>query len=297
VSTSPPAPRDPSALRQTYASIIDDYLSGHEEQALLDADGAGRRTVGLDGGLLNLVDAYHAALARAVAGAGSAGDGARVVQGAGAVIAQSLAPYDVALSGVRETTPITPAAQGLEQRADPAAVPFEGDQVHPRFGRERRDPRSHVVEAEGDERTRIASAIHADAVQSLAAVATRLDLLARQLDDRDAAASIEKLREAVITAHSTTVLLAGAHEEQREGARVPSLIAPGRAGGDDATPEALLTDREREILSMISAGATNAEIAGRLVISQSTVKSHVKNILRKLGVRNRTQAAARYFGP
>lgn len=152
------------------------------------------------------------------------------------------------------------------------------------------------MEGQSDERTRISSAIHADAVESLAAVATRLDLLAGQLDDRDAAASIEKLREAVVTAHATTVFLAGAHEEEREIAYVPALIAQRDEGVEAPTLKPALTEREREILSMISAGATNAEIADRLVISQSTVKSHVKNILRKLGVRNRTHAAARYFG-
>ncbi|MEA2349432.1 MAG: hypothetical protein QOG86_373, partial [Thermoleophilaceae bacterium] len=111
----------------------------------------------------------------------------------------------------------------------------------------------HVGRTKSDERTRLASAIHADAVQSLAAVGTRLDLLARQLDDLDTAA--------------------------------------GASSSD------LLTEREREILGMISGGATNADVARRLVISENTVKSHVKNILRKLGVRNRAQAAARYFIP
>jgi DNA-binding NarL/FixJ family response regulator len=46
---------------------------------------------------------------------------------------------------------------------------------------------------------------------------------------------------------------------------------------------------------MIAEGATNTEIAERLVIAPSTVESHVKRILRKLGARNRTEAAARYL--
>jgi DNA-binding NarL/FixJ family response regulator len=46
---------------------------------------------------------------------------------------------------------------------------------------------------------------------------------------------------------------------------------------------------------LIGEGATNSEIAERLVIAISTVQSHVKRILRKLGVKNRTEAAVRYL--
>ena len=69
------------------------------------------------------------------------------------------------------------------------------------------------------------------------------------------------------------------------------------APGDQARarrPERVLTERELEVLDLMAEGATNAQIAEALVISESTTKSHVKNILRKLGVRNRTQAVARY---
>jgi DNA-binding NarL/FixJ family response regulator len=53
-----------------------------------------------------------------------------------------------------------------------------------------------------------------------------------------------------------------------------------------------LTDRERQVLALVAAGATNREIAAELFMAEKTASVHVSRILGKLGVRSRTEAAA-----
>jgi DNA-binding NarL/FixJ family response regulator len=65
--------------------------------------------------------------------------------------------------------------------------------------------------------------------------------------------------------------------------------AYGRPGGDGLRA-AKLTEREAEVLALMAAGRSNAEIADKLVVSVETVKTHVGNVLSKLGARDRTQA-------
>jgi DNA-binding CsgD family transcriptional regulator len=71
--------------------------------------------------------------------------------------------------------------------------------------------------------------------------------------------------------------------------------APRSAGAGRSPLASLLTAREQEVLELMTSGATNSQIARELVVSEGTVKSHVKRILRKLRVDNRAGAVARYL--
>ena len=77
-------------------------------------------------------------------------------------------------------------------------------------------------------------------------------------------------------------------------------VAMARSGAamfvaDYSPADSALTRREIDVLRLMATGETNAGIAARLIISEGTVKSHVKHILRKLGAANRAEAVCRYL--
>jgi DNA-binding NarL/FixJ family response regulator len=80
-------------------------------------------------------------------------------------------------------------------------------------------------------------------------------------------------------------------DEARESAREPAR----NRTRPPFEPELSLTPREREVLELLAQGQTNGGIARSLVVSTSTVRTHVKRVIAKLGVSDRTQAAVRAF--
>jgi DNA-binding CsgD family transcriptional regulator len=107
--------------------------------------------------------------------------------------------------------------------------------------------------------------------------------------------NVERSRRAAAEMHRAAVALGGLGS-------VSTPRAARSAGPERGSPTALepadapLTAREREVLGQIADGATNRVVAHRLHLSEDTVKTHVRNVLRKLGVSTRSAAVARYLG-
>lgn len=75
-------------------------------------------------------------------------------------------------------------------------------------------------------------------------------------------------------------------------AAIASRMVAGRTGGSTGTPESTdpLTERELEVLTLVARGHSNKDIARELWLGESTVKTHVSHVLRKLGAPDRTSA-------
>ncbi|HWI70669.1 MAG TPA: response regulator transcription factor [Baekduia sp.] len=111
--------------------------------------------------------------------------------------------------------------------------------------------------------------------------------------------AVAALREAhgamavVLTARCAAVRVAGVLPSSATGAEIVEAV---RAAVVDRRPvrppsaEQLLTERERQVLELLSLGLTNREIAERLHLGPDSIKKHARSVYRKLGVRNRTEA-------
>jgi len=95
-----------------------------------------------------------------------------------------------------------------------------------------------------------------------------------------------------VAAEELVVAIRAAHRgEMPLDSAVASLVVNARFNGGGRTRLSALTAREREVLQRVARGMTNADIAHDLTMSERTARTHVSNILQKLGVTSRTQAA------
>ena len=105
-------------------------------------------------------------------------------------------------------------------------------------------------------------------------------------------ASAEQIEAAIRAVHAGQTYLDPAVQERLVAAviaRPPSPDPAGPAGPGGQPPDGLTT-REAEVLALLAAGLSNAEIAQRLYLSHATVKTHINRIFAKTGARDRAQA-------
>lgn len=105
----------------------------------------------------------------------------------------------------------------------------------------------------------------------------------------------QELRQVASWADARTGELSDAAIDLAPGRDAAGPEEAARASPRDSQLRELLTRREVDVLEQMAGGESNAEIARALVVSESTVKFHVKNILRKLGASNRAEATSRYL--
>jgi DNA-binding NarL/FixJ family response regulator len=131
---------------------------------------------------------------------------------------------------------------------------------------------------------------------------THVLVLTTYADDRSVVAALRAGARGFLTKDAGADQIAQAlHAVMRGEAAIDPAVqhhlvaAVAATGAEEAAAEPLpdgLTPREAEVVSLIAAGLSNAEIADRLVITEATVKSHVNHLFGKTGVRDRAQAVA-----
>jgi DNA-binding NarL/FixJ family response regulator len=150
---------------------------------------------------------------------------------------------------------------------------------------------SALIDASGPERLGEAAAEFEHLELTLEALWTRLDeATAVAAIDRDGA--VQLLRAVAERAADSGARMHTEVAQRRLRALGVRTWRRGRAASGES-PLDTLTDRERTIVELIVSGASNPEIAQALFVSRKTVESHVSTVLRKLGVRNRTELAGR----
>jgi DNA-binding CsgD family transcriptional regulator len=142
------------------------------------------------------------------------------------------------------------------------------------------------------DRTRPLTAADCEGLQRFAAAFA--DIFERAVLRRRLRVQRQELRQVASWADARTSELSDGAIDLAVERDAPAADEPVRAQGDAALRD-LLTRRELDVLEHMVRGETNADIARALVVSEGTVKFHVKNILRKLHASNRAEATSRYL--
>jgi DNA-binding NarL/FixJ family response regulator len=123
-----------------------------------------------------------------------------------------------------------------------------------------------------------------DAIADAAASAPHVIAILPEADRRLTWAALDAGAHAVVLESDLAVL-----DAALQAVRAGLIVVPSRARRALSRP--VLSNREKQVLSMVVIGLSNAEIAGRLHLAQSTVKSHLSAVFEKLDVRSRKEAA------
>jgi DNA-binding NarL/FixJ family response regulator len=141
------------------------------------------------------------------------------------------------------------------------------------------------IAADGQARVLVLTTFHLDEYVVAALRAGASGFLLKDVDAAKLAEAIRVVRagNAIVDPTVTRRLI------DRFAHRLPGPSAAATDGGADASRLDCLTERETEVLALVARGLSNAEVAAELVVTETTVKTHVHHLLTKLGARDRVQ--------